>query len=80
MDQHPLSRYRNSAGMTQKELAAELKLAQSSVARFENGTLVPSRKTLKKIATVFDKDLGEVTAEHAEWEKQFIQHAWRVKL
>lgn len=44
---------RLSAGLTQEELAAELKLSKSTISMYENGNREPDFKTLELIADYF---------------------------
>lgn len=44
---------RLSAGLTQEELAAELKLSKSTISMYENGNREPDFKTLEIIADYF---------------------------
>ena len=52
-----LIRLRVSAGMTQAELARAANTQQSSIARMESGSYLPSLSMIKKIADVLDADL-----------------------
>lgn len=52
-----LIRARKIKGFTQQELAKALGTGQSSVARVESGTALPSLSFLKKIADVYETDL-----------------------
>ena len=45
---------RRAAGMTQREMAEYLKIAQPSYIRYENGSSQPSLETLVKLADYFD--------------------------
>ena len=51
---------RRSAGMTQRELAAESEIPQSAIARIESGRTVPRIDTLERllIACGFTVDVG----------------------
>lgn len=52
--------FRKKLNMTQVELAKALELEQSSISRIENGTLIPSIETTKKIAKVLNASLDEL--------------------
>ncbi len=45
-----IAKARDWAGLTQEELAIRMKTSQSAIARLERGHVLPSVKTLKKIA------------------------------
>lgn len=45
---------RNAKEMTQAQLAEKLGLAQSNIARYENGNSFPSIENLVKLADIFD--------------------------
>jgi predicted nucleotidyltransferase len=65
---------RARAGMTQTELAARAKIAQSVVSAYESSRREPSVETLKKLvaATGFDLDLVLVPAATASARRQAI--------
>ena len=48
---------RNSANITQKQLAEQTGLSQANISRFENGQVLPSLPTLKKISDALGKKL-----------------------
>jgi transcriptional regulator with XRE-family HTH domain len=50
---HQLLRLRASTGLTQKQLAARLRMTESMISRLERGDHVPSLKTLCRIADAF---------------------------
>ena len=41
---------RSRAGLTQEELAAKMETSQSAIARLESGRMIPSGRTLKRLA------------------------------
>ena len=41
---------RSRAGLTQEELAARMETSQSAIARLESGRMIPSGRTLKRLA------------------------------
>ena len=41
---------RARAGLTQEELAAKMQTSQSAIARLESGRMIPSGRTLKRVA------------------------------
>ena len=45
-------RFRNAAGLNQKEMAKRMKTTQSVIARIENSDTMPSMKTIEKYAKV----------------------------
>lgn len=47
---------RTQKGMTQKELAHELKIAYQNISRYESGKVTPKPDTLKRIAKALDVD------------------------
>lgn len=49
-----IKQLRKEAGMKQSELAKILNVGQSTVSGWENGTFEPDRKTLRKIANLFN--------------------------
>lgn len=55
------SDYRTQIG-NQADLAKLLNLSQQSIAKYEKGKAYPRRKTLKKIAELFEISEGEVLA------------------
>ena len=49
-----IKQLRKEAGMKQSELAKILNVGQSTISGWENGTFEPDRKTLRKIANLFN--------------------------
>lgn len=49
-----LKNARLSAGYTQQEVATNLKIAQSNIAKYENGKLEPSIETLGMLADFYE--------------------------
>lgn len=54
---------REAKGLSQKELADELKISTSSVAMYECGKRVPRDELKIKIAHFFDKSIGSIFFE-----------------
>lgn len=54
---------RKNSGMTQKKLANELQIAQSTVAMWETGENTPRTMMLPKIAKVLDCTVDELLQE-----------------
>ena len=52
-----LIRLRLSCGLTQAKLAEALNTKQTSIARIESGSYLPSLSMIKKIADVLDADI-----------------------
>ncbi len=52
--QEKLKELRKQAGLTQREMAEKLFVAQPSYIRYENGTAEPSQANLVRIADLFD--------------------------
>ena len=50
---------RKAAGMTQRNLADMLNIADTNIAHYENGVRLPSVKTLVKLAEIFAFDLSD---------------------
>ncbi len=48
---------RVKSGLSQQELADKMGTSQSSIARIESGTALPSLRTLQKLAEATDTDL-----------------------
>lgn len=61
-----LAQFRKKAGLTQKELAKELGVAQSSITYWENGERTPSAKSAQKIANYFNVPLEEIFEPYKE--------------
>ena len=55
-----LIQLRVSKGLTQEELAKRLHTKQSSIARLESGSSLPSLSTIKKVAEALDAELDIV--------------------
>lgn len=49
-------RVRRERGMTQAELAKELKCDQRTLSNYETGKTLPSAKRLKRIEEIFNKE------------------------
>lgn len=52
--QERLKELRKQSGLTQREMAEKLFVAQPSYLRYENGTSEPSQENLVRIANLFD--------------------------
>ena len=57
---------RLSAGLTQEDLAVELKLAKSTISMYENGNREPDFKTLELIADYFHVDTDYLLGRSAK--------------
>ena len=55
-----LSYFRKKKGLTQSDLADLVSVAQSSLARYENGTMRPTLEVVKKIANVLEVSVDEL--------------------
>ncbi|GIP62868.1 hypothetical protein J32TS6_14230 [Virgibacillus pantothenticus] len=69
-----LKALRHKSNKTQKELAQELNIGQSTIAMYENGKRKPDTKTLKKIADFFNVTVdylldNEVNSQFTEEEE-----------
>lgn len=60
MFQDKLKDLRKEKGITQNELAKEIFVSRSLIAKFETGTVFPSREILEKIALYFDVPISEL--------------------
>ncbi len=58
-----LSRLRKKKGLTQQQLADELKISQPAYHKWETDTAKPSTEHLVKICEVYDIDLDELLEE-----------------
>ena len=73
-----LKRLRKKRGLTQQELADELKLAKSTISMYENGKREPDFETEELIANYFDVDINTLrgikkeVAIFSEYEKRVI--------
>jgi transcriptional regulator with XRE-family HTH domain len=56
---------RESLGLTQEETALKLNITQSQIARFENGTKIPSLLTTIQMAEVFRCSIDELIGRRA---------------
>lgn len=52
-----LKKAREETGMTQREVAAEIRLPQSTIAKYETGKLEPSIETLGKLSDFYNVSL-----------------------
>lgn len=55
-----LSYFRKKKGLTQNDLADLVNVAQSSLARYENGSMQPTLEVIKKIASVLSVSIDEL--------------------
>ena len=60
MFQDKLKNLRKENDITQNELAKEIFVSRSLIAKFETGTVFPSREILEKIALYFDVPISEL--------------------
>lgn len=60
MFQDKLKNLRKEKNITQNELAKEIFVSRSLIAKFETGTVFPSREILEKIALYFDVPISEL--------------------
>ena len=77
---HPFYEARKKAGIGEEKFAEMLGIKLKNLRRFENGTLVPSKRTIIKAAKVLNWAQDALGRAIEDWEREFIQHAWRVKL
>ena len=61
-----LKKLRKNTGLTQKQLAAQLNVALSTVAMWETGSRQPDYKMLNKIAEFFDVTFDNLLGDHGE--------------
>ena len=64
-----IKKLREEKRLTQKELAEEMELAQSTIAMLESGKKEGSTKTLKKLADFFNVTLDYLISEDEEKDK-----------
>lgn len=55
-----LKELRNSKNITQEQLAKSIFVSRSLIARYENGTVIPTKENAEKIAVFFGVDLKEL--------------------
>lgn len=55
-----LSFYRNKAGLTQSQLAKQLRVTPQAVSKWERGLSCPDITILDELAKAFDATVGEV--------------------
>ena len=60
MFQDKLKNLRKEKDITQNELAKEIFVSRSLIAKFETGTVFPNREILEKIALFFDVPISEL--------------------
>lgn len=60
MCQEKLKQLRLDRNLTQEELARETLIPRQLISNYENGSLVPSKKDLEKLATFFGVSLEEI--------------------
>lgn len=68
-----LKELRKNAGVTQKELATALHVAQNTVCNWENGVRQIDVEYLKKIADYFDVSVSYVLGEDSAQNKETLQ-------
>jgi transcriptional regulator with XRE-family HTH domain len=61
-----IRRHRLAAGMTQKELAAEIEMTDRTVSSWETGKMIPSREALLKLAKIFQIGLDDFNLTEEE--------------
>lgn len=54
-----LKNLRKEKGLTQEELASKIFVSRSLIARYENGSVVPSKENLEKLSLFFDLRLSD---------------------
>lgn len=59
-----IKKYRIAKGLTQKQLANKLGLAEITIRQYENKSRTPKLETLKKIALVFNILLSELIGDN----------------
>ena len=57
---HPLVLLRYEKGISQQQLADELGMYQGNVCSWEQGKVIPSSKSMYKLARYFEKDINEL--------------------
>ena len=67
-----LKKYRKDRGLTQEELAEQLRVSRSSVAKWENGFGLPGAESLKDLASFFETTPEELLADR-ETESILVQ-------
>lgn len=58
-----IMRGRKALGLTQEQVAGELKVEPETISRFERGATLPSIPTLERIADILGTTMGELLAE-----------------
>ena len=61
-----LKRCRKAAGMTQNDLAKKSRISQSLICKYELGELVPSEKTVNRLAEALGIESGELYLDGLE--------------
>ena len=67
-----LIRLRNSAGMTQLELATRLNYTDKAVSKWERAESTPDVYVLKQIADIYGVTVDYIITEHDEWDKPTV--------
>lgn len=58
-----IMRGRKALGLTQEQMAMELKVEPETISRFERGATLPSIPTLERIAAILGTTMGELLEE-----------------
>ena len=66
-----IMRGRKALGLTQEQMAMELKVEPETISRFERGATLPSIPTLERIAEILGTTMGELLEE--EEPRQFTE-------
>lgn len=64
-DVNHIRRYRQSKGLTQGELAERIGVQRSVISKYENGSVEPSLKQMRRIADVLEVPMGLLIGEEA---------------
>ena len=60
-------------GLTQKELAEELKVTNKAISKWENAQAMPSIDLLPKLSSLFNTSIDELIGEPAKKPKQIYK-------
>lgn len=60
-----LKKLRKEKGLTQEELASKIFVSRSLIARYENGSVMPSKENLEKLSLVFNLKISDFIDEEA---------------
>lgn len=71
-----LSRLRKQHDMTQQELADQLGVTRSTVAKYENQFRVPGMKILRKLSSIFGVTVDELIKDQEEFAHDVTERDW----